>query len=332
MSTIKDLTILGSGPCGIYAAFCAGLRNMSGYLLEIKDEFGGQPLMLYRHKNVYDFPGVKEATGQQIVDMLWEQYLPQSKKIIPKSNAVISHIIEKKDYFQLLFVDGLKIDTKNILIATGNGAMLPRTLNLENEEHYLNIDYFVKDIEKYRDKKIVFLGGGDSAVDWANHFLENNITDDVSIVHRRRVFRAKENNVDNLLTNGIKVYKNYTIEKLIGEENKCFQILIKNNDSLLDKLLSVDYLIVQYGLTNSYGIISTIPGLQWNKGKILVNSGQHSSKKGIFAVGNSCYYEGKDYILSSSIGESATAITNIYKRNNPNHKGIFYSSSVLNKK
>ena len=70
---IYDITIIGGGPVGLWAAFYAGLRGMTVNIIESLSELGGQPAILYPEKKIYDIPAFPQTTGAELTENLLTQ-------------------------------------------------------------------------------------------------------------------------------------------------------------------------------------------------------------------------------------------------------------------
>ena len=188
-----ELVIVGAGPIGIFASFYAGMRDINSVTLESSDHYGGQLTDIYPEKPIYDIPGIKEIKAKDLVEQLYNQYLPYKDKVEIKYNQDIKSCELKDDYF-VLNVNNEVIETKTILLTSGNGNFNPRRLEVDGVKECKNIFYKLESLQKYKGQNIVVLGGGDSALDWAN--MLTNVANTVTIIHRRNEFRAHESSLE----------------------------------------------------------------------------------------------------------------------------------------
>jgi len=305
-----DIVIIGAGPIGIYASHLAALHNLNGVLLEARDNVGGQLTNLYPDKDIIDVPGFERVTARGLI----EQFIKQRES---KENKLPIHLMESVSNFQEI-EGGYEVitpletyQTKTILIVSGMGTFTPRKIGLENEDNFKNIAYAVKDKNAYQGKKVVVLGGGDSAVDLT--LMLEKLTSEISIIHRREEFRAQGSSVDELKASSAKIYIPYVPTKLIGEGDKLTAIEISKVDAskkiVPDTSITIelDNLIVNYGLIsgpNKFELEKTGPYIN-------VKDCYQTSKDNIFAIGNCVNYPGKVRNITCGLGEAVVAITKI---------------------
>ncbi|AGM25277.1 NAD(P)/FAD-dependent oxidoreductase [Spiroplasma chrysopicola] len=311
---MKDLLIIGAGPVGLYAWSCAGLMGLSGYIIEGNSVPGGQPAELFPDKAIYDLPGIDKITGQDFVNNLLAKTEKYCGKITLLLETKVVELTEINDGFAVKLTNNTVIKVKTILITTGNGVFTPIKLEqLDSSFTYQNLTYQITNPTQYHNKTIAILGGGDSALDWANHFVEEKITPHVTIVHRREHYRAKDSSVEKLKQNQIKEYKNYHIEAITTNGDLITEMnLIHNADNSLIPLRA-DYYLVQYGAKIMPSIISQWPLTFTRTNKIIISPSGQTSHPRIFAAGNIATYEGKYYNMATGFGESINALYNITK-------------------
>ena len=309
-----DIVVIGGGPVGLYAGFYAGIRGLNGLVLEAGNEVGGQAINFFKDKPVYDFPGMNKTTGKGLINALKKQIHTVKDRIEIKTNSLIQEYQKIEDGFKVKVNDEW-IKTKTICISVGPGTAIPRKLEIKEEEKY-NVSYFVKDLNKFKNKNVVIFGGGDSAVDWSNQIKEFS---NVSLVHRRDVFRAKARSVEQL-DQGVNIYTNSFVSSLDDSV-----VTLENQDGKNIKL-KYDEILVQFGVITSFGEIKNW-GMEFAKGKIKVDGWQRSTIPGIWAVGNACWYEGKIDVIASGLGNVVSAMASIATYINPKASPIFYSTN-----
>jgi ferredoxin/flavodoxin---NADP+ reductase len=320
-----DVTIIGAGPVGMYAAFYAALRKLKVKIIDALPELGGQLQALYPEKFIYDVPGFKEIKAADLIKNLKEQMDSVGDQIDIVLNERVEYV-RRNDASDILEIctDQLCHYTKTILVTAGKGAFQARTLGVEGEEGYTNIHYFVNDMNKFKDKKVAIFGGGDSAVDWAN--MLNDVAKEVSIIHRRDSFRAHEHSVDLMMNSKVNVLTSYSLETIEGSNGLVQKISLKGKDDA--KELEVDDVIVLYGFLSSLGPIETWD-LTLEDKALVVNSFQQTNISGVYAAGDACTYEGKVKMITCGLGEATVAVNSAYGFIYPNKKNAPVFSSAL---
>jgi ferredoxin/flavodoxin---NADP+ reductase len=314
---MKDLTIIGAGPVGLYASHYATLRGVSVDIIDSNSQVGGQLSMVYPDKLVHDLPGYKEIKAKDFIQALVDQVdFEHNKNVTLHLNEEIEKIDKAKDHF---VIKGTKntYESKAVLITVGNGMFAPRLIGLPNEKDFKNIYYSVQDIDQFKNKTITVLGGGDSALDWALMF--EPIAKAVNIVHRRDAYRAKEDSVAKLDKSKVKQYMNYSVEALKGTKDQAKELVIKNNETKKEETLKQDCILVNYGNITKL-----------DKGPQGINADRvgATNVEGVFACGNATNYEGKQKLVTTGLGEVPTVMAAIKGFIDPSSKGKIFLSSM----
>ncbi|MDY0278729.1 MAG: NAD(P)/FAD-dependent oxidoreductase [Acholeplasma sp.] len=321
---MDELIIIGAGPMGLYGGFAAGLRGIKGKILESSYTYGGQVSALYAEKKIYDIPGFINLRGQDFVEKLYEQYKKYEELFPLELNTEVKEIIKQEDHF-LINTNRGAFYSKKILIANGGGKFTPKRLECENALEQDNILYTVSNLEQFKDKNVVILGGGDSAADWA--LMLADIAKDVKLVHRRDNFRAHQATIDEYLAKGQKTLTPFVAKSVNGDPT-VKQIVLENVNDKSELVLDVDYLLVFYGVDNSKTNVSSW-GIDTNEDGIVVGTNMKTNIPGIYAVGNSVTYPGKLKMIVTGLGETGTAIGEITNELYPNRKNNNIYSSLL---
>lgn len=326
-NNVFDITIIGGGPVGLFTAFYGGMRNAKVKIIESLPQLGGQLSALYPEKFIYDIAGFPKIRAQQLIENLKEQMQVFQPTICLEE--AVEHIEKQADgNFKITTNQAIHF-SKSIIITAGNGAFQPRKLELEDAVQYegKNLHYFVDNMNKFKDRKVAILGGGDSAVDWA--LMLEPIAEKVTLIHRRDKFRAHEHSVELLMNSTIEVKTPYIPSELIGSEN-IHQIILEHTKSQEKEGIDIDDLIVNYGFVSSLGPIKEW-GLSIEKNSIIVNSKQETNIPGIYAAGDICTYDGKVKLIASGFGEGPTAVNNAKAYIDPSAKvQPMHSTSLFN--
>ena len=303
---VYDVLILGGGPVGCFAAYLANDKGLKTVLVESTNQLGGQPINLFAQKNITDYPGFASINAKQLVDNLVNQLKHHDEIDIFLNKQLIS-FKNQNGICNFVFNDGLIIETKFLIIATGNGSFFPNLLQIPGSENNKKLHYIVQPYEEYNDKKVIILGGGDSAVDWANN-LANKTTADISIIHRRDIFRANGENVKLLSKNNVDILLNKECLKINDKT-----LFVKDNLSKIEESISFDNIIIQYGQKINNTLIEPIlKNVEHNVGnKIIVNRNQQTNIDNIYAIGNACTYMNRPNMIITGHGEAAVAINDI---------------------
>lgn len=322
-----DILVVGAGPVGIFAAFNAGMRRLKGAVIEALPYTGGQLTTLYAEKPIFDSPGIPFILAKDLVKSLLDQHSRFIGEFPIHLNQVILSIENKEDHY-VVKTTNHTFETKTILFTSGNGTFEPRKIDMPGKESS-NILYRVSDLNSFKDKEVLILGGGDSALDWG--VMVKDVAKKATLIHRRAEFRGHEETLEIFKTKGhVKVP--YTIEKLNVVDNKVVSLDIVNKDTNEKETVTCDYIIVNYGLLPSKNAYDSV-GVEIENNSIKVTPNMASTKKGIFAAGNCVIYPGKMKTISTGFGEAATAINSINGYLNPGKaNAVVYSSALLGAK
>lgn len=300
-----DVTIIGGGPCGLFASFYAGLRGMSVRIIDSLSELGGQLAALYPQKYVYDVPGFPKVLAKDLAKGLIEQGLSYNAEVVLEATA--DKLIKDDEGYTIVTSDGIEYPTRAIIIAAGAGAFQPTKISVAREDDFCGgkgIYYGVKEKQEFADKKIVIVGGGDSAFDWVINLWD--VANHISLVHRRDGFRAHEESINEAKSLGLQMKLFYVVKELHGDD-KLTGITIENTQTKETEFVEADALCVNIGFKSSLGPIKEW-GVEVEKNQIKVNNHFETNLPGIFAVGDVASFEGKLKLIATGVGEAATAV------------------------
>ncbi len=317
---MKDLIIIGAGPVGLYAGFCAGLRKLDAMILESSYETGGQ-LSLYQEKDILDVPGFTSIKAKDLGQALLKQYKTYEKDVPLHIGEDVLEIQKTETHFEVKTDKG-NYQSKKILIANGGGKFSPRLVEgLEAS----NLYYHIYKVSEFHGQNVAVLGGGDSAVDWAIALLEE--AKSVTLIHRREEFRAHQSSLDIFKQRGGKIITNHIVWEYVMDERHITSLKLMCNADECVRAIKVDAVCVFFGLAKTK--VNYAPWqVEFDHKGIRVNQEMESSIKGIYAVGNAASYEGKQDMLTSGFGEVVTAIGAINFAIHPEQKVPRYSSML----
>lgn len=311
---LYDITIIGAGPAGLFTAFYGGMRQAKVKIIESLPQTGGQLAALYPEKNIYDVAGFSKIKAADLVANLEKQAMFFDPTIVLEQ-AIESVERMEDESFKLTANNGELHYTKTIIITAGNGAFTPRRLNIGNSEAFegINLHYHVTDMNRFKDKQVALLGGGDSAVDWA--LMLEKIAAKVTLIHRRDQFRAHEHSVEQLKQSSVEVITPYAAAD-VTTTDQIDQLMIQEVKGENQILLEVDDIICNYGFISSLGPIKDW-GLDIEKNSIVVNTKMETNIPGIYAAGDVTTYPGKVKLIATGFGEGPTAVNNAMQYMNP---------------
>jgi thioredoxin reductase (NADPH) len=327
-NAVFDIAIVGAGPTGLFGAFYAGLRGMSVLLIDSLDVLGGQLTTLYPEKYIYDVAGFPKVLAKDLVAQLVEQAMHANPTIALGQQVSTLEQDEASGLYTIHTAD-TPWRAKTIVLAAGVGAFQPKTLALPNAAEYRGrgLHYFVKTIATFRDQRLLIVGGGDSAVDWANALA--GVAADVTLIHRRDQFRAHEHAVAQMRQGPTRIHTFHEL-KAIGGSGKIEHAIVYDNRTKDEKHLVLDAVLVNIGFVSSLGPLAHW-GLNVEGGQISVDSMMQTNRPGIFAAGDVTTYPGKLKLIATGFGEAATAINyakhfldpkaNIFPGHSSNMKG-----------
>ncbi|MBK8734840.1 MAG: NAD(P)/FAD-dependent oxidoreductase [Saprospiraceae bacterium] len=322
-----DLLIIGAGPCGLFTVFEAGLLKLKCHLVDYLPLPGGQLTEIYPKKPIYDIPGYPSVIAGQLVENLMEQIKPFSPEFTLGERA---ESLEKVDNDFILTTHlGTKIKAKAVCIAGGLGCFEPRKPPLPEIGNFEDkgVDYIVKDPEKYRGKKLVIAGGGDSAIDWT-YFLAD-ICEELTLIHRRTEFRAALEMVEKVVhlaeQKKIKLITESEVTKLEGRHS-LESLTVHTPEG--DQTISANYFLPLFGLSPKLGPIADW-GLNLDKNAITVDTLDYSTNiEGIFAIGDINTYPGKLKLILCGFHEATLMVQSVFKIVNNGKKPSFKYTTV----
>lgn len=282
-SDLYDITIIGAGPAGLLAAFSAGMRQMKAKVIERLPEPGGQLVVLYPDKYIYDAPGHSKILAKDLVAELYKQ----SRTFAEPTFCFEEHarLLQRQDERFILKTDRGEHHTRTVLIAAGIGAFSPHKLNAPGvEDDKPGIHYYVKDSSRFRGHNVLIVGGGDSAADWALAVAE--VAKKVTLIHRRDQFRAHESSVARLTQLSVEVRTFHELKHVYGE--RCVEgVRIYDNRTGREEDLPADDVIIAIGFKADLGEIR-----YWNLSMdeqlrhIRVNPRMETNIPGVYAAGD----------------------------------------------
>ena len=297
-----DLVIVGAGPAGLFGAYYAGFRGLSVTVVDSLPELGGQVTALYPEKAIYDVAGFPVVTGRQLVAQLVEQ--AESAKPTYVLGRTATGLSTGEDGVLLTLDDGSEIHAKVAILTAGIGTFTPRALPAGDGWEGRGLVFFVPSFEEFRDKRVVIVGGGDSAFDWASAL--SDIAASVALVHRRDAFRAHAATVEAVKAGPTQIITNAQVTEIRGGDT-IEEVDVTTPEGT--QTLQADAVIAALGFIADLSVLKSW-GLEFNKRNIAVDSAMRTNLPRVFAAGDLVEYDGKVRLIAVGFGEVATAVNN----------------------
>ena len=334
-----DVAIVGAGPAGLFAVFELGLLDIKAHLIDILPKIGGQCAELYPEKPIYDIPGFPIVNGQELVDNLEKQIHPFGPTFHLGEMVESLETLGDSEHpkFRVRTDAGTIVECKCIVVAAGGGSFQPKKPPIPHIGDYegRSVFYSVRRIEQFRDRRVVIVGGGDSALDWVLNLQP--VARRITLVHRRDSFRAAPHSVNamhELVASGKMDFLLGQATGLKGADGRLSAVTLrKETGDIVD--VETDDLLPFFGLTMKLGPIG-----EWglNLHENLIPTGTQTfetSTPGIFAIGDIITYPGKLKLILSGFHEGALAAQRIHHYVYPEKRLVFQyttSSTSLQRK
>jgi len=330
-----DVVIVGAGPTGLFAVFELGLLDIKAHLIEILPRAGGQCSELYPEKPIYDIPGHPMITGQGLVDNLLAQIEPFHPTFHFEQMVTTLEVLgtSQAPAFRVGTDSGKIFECKAVLVAAGGGSFQPKKPPIDGIDAYeeKSVYYAVRKMDHFRDRNVVILGGGDSALDWTLNLQP--IAKKLTLVHRRDDFRGAPHSVKamrDLVAEGKIDLKIGQIQGLTGANGELSAVTCKGNDGSLTEI-PCDRMIPFFGLTMKLGPVADW-GLNLNENLVPVDTAHFETNiPGVFAVGDINHYPGKLKLILCGFHEASLAAQKAHRYVYPDKRLTFqYTTSSTN--
>jgi len=307
---IRDITIIGGGPTGLFALFYAGMRQVTAQIVDALPEAGGQLSALYPEKYIFDVAGFPQILAKDLVRALVEQNRRFTGAM--HLGQRITGLEKDGDHF-VLVTETERFPTRSIVVAAGIGAFSPRRLPqaCAGPWYGRGIYDIVTNPDDFRGRRVVIIGGGDTAFDWGVQLLPR--ASSVAIVHRSDRFRAHDATVNEyraaVTTGRASLFTFHELHDIVcrsGPE-RFSHILLRDVKSKEVRELEVDVVLPMLGFVSDMGVIAEW-GLTLMKDEIVVNSQMETGKAGIYAAGDVTTYPGKLKLIATGFSEAAIAV------------------------
>ncbi|MCW2923540.1 MAG: FAD-dependent pyridine nucleotide-disulfide oxidoreductase [Thermoleophilia bacterium] len=316
-SDVADVTIIGGGPTGLAAAYYAGHREASVRIIDTLPELGGQVMAMYPEKHIFDVAGHPKIKASELVRLQVEQASQFDPEVVLEEDCETLEHLDAPDepsgqLVRLRGASGREYLTRTVIVTAGHGAFEPRRLPIEGIERWNHhgLHYLVKRTAEFAGKRVVIVGGGDSALDWTLG-LQDVVAHPITLVHRRDRFRALEHSVTQMraLVEEGKVDLRVPCEvTAIHGSDHVQSVTIANSEDGTEEIVECDALITLLGFKSALGSIANW-GLEFHSKKAITvdPASMETNLPCVFAAGDVAGYDGKITLITIGMGEAAIA-------------------------
>jgi thioredoxin reductase len=301
-----DLVIVGAGPAGLTAGVYARTRKLNTLIIDATGA-GGQLASLYPEKSIDNYPGYVMTDAGHLSDALIHHATSMGCEVREHERAL--GVDDKNDHL-LVRTDKGEYETKALILAIGAGLFKPKKLGVPGEDKFQGkgVYYKLPDKETLAGKDVIFVGGGNSALEMALLACEKAAT---CLVHRRDTFRADEAIVERVHKSNIETILNAEIVELKGTDH-VESVVIKQGTPAKLVERKADAVVINIGTANEPEDLRKW-GVDLEEGLIKVDTDMRTSRRGVFACGDVVAYKGKYKQIVVACGEAAIASNSAYK-------------------
>ena len=292
-----DVLIVGAGPAGLYGAYYAGFRGLTTTVVDVLPQPGCQVMALYPDKEIRDVAGSPAIRGRDFVAALVEQAAAYDPTYLLGRQAVTLTPDN-----EVTLDDGTVVRARAIVLTSGIGTPTPRPLECGAEWVGTGVSYFVLDPAVHEDQDVVVVGGGDSALDWAD--LLAPIARSVTLVHRRSTFRGHAATLDRVRSHS-RIHTDTRVVALDGTDRLEKATLRSKTGE--ETVIPADHVIAALGFISDLGPLRDW-GLTLAGRSVAVDRSMRTNLPGVYAAGDLTDYAGKVKLMSVGFGEVATAV------------------------
>ncbi|MFM1524798.1 MULTISPECIES: NAD(P)/FAD-dependent oxidoreductase [Helcococcus] len=307
-----DLVIVGAGPAGMTAAIYGVRANLSVLLLD-KLAPGGQ---IINTNEIENYPGVGKLGGADLAMQMFEHCMELGVEFDYKTVNKIE-LLENNNKLIYTEEDEEVIEALTVIVATGTRS---RTLNIKGEEEYKGSSISwcaICDGAKYRDKDVVIIGGGNSAVDEGTYLA--GITNSLTIVTDFEL-TADPVSCDYIKSlDNVKVYTNKKVTEFIGDGEKLSGVkFVDKEDESKETIIETDGVFEYIGAIPSTEFIRSL-GITEDHGYIEADERMKTSVPGLYGAGDCISKHLRQVVTATADGaiaaQEASAYIKDLKRN-----------------
>jgi thioredoxin reductase len=304
---IWDVIIIGAGPAGLSAALFTRMRRMSTLLLETAVA-GGQLASLYPKKPVHDYPSYAYIMGEDLGKNFVDQAHHMGAEIHEGEHVTGVARDEEANLIRVVSAKA-QYEARSVLVATGGGAFEPRKINKPGEAELRGkgVFYGMPDLEASRGKRVLVIGGGDSALESALSIKE---TAEVTLIHMLDKWQGMDSYVEEVQQSRIRSMLETETVEILGD-GKVERVVVKHKKTGEIEELPIDVVSINIGYLMDTKIVRQW-GLALEGNQIRVDNLMNTSVKGIYSCGDIATYPGKYKLLITACSEGAAAANTAY--------------------
>ncbi|MGZ4173625.1 MAG: NAD(P)/FAD-dependent oxidoreductase [Candidatus Limnocylindrales bacterium] len=313
LDEVRDITVIGAGPVGLTTAFWAGMREADARIIDSLPELGGQLTTLYPEKWIFDVPGHPKVLARDLVELLRVQAVEQFDVPVHLETTAerISWEGTDEDRVVVLHTDRGELRSRTVIVAGGHGAFEPKRLPGYDMTPWegRGAHYLVGEKSAFAGKRVMIVGGGDSACDWVVNLLDT--ASEISLVHRREGFRAHEVTIGQVLEahdrGDVALHVPFQIKQVLGDSGIERVVLFHSEDEAHEIEVEVDAILLQLGFKTALGPLKEW-GFEVVKGALVVDLLMKTSLERVWACGDITTFDGKLKLIATGFAESAIAV------------------------
>ncbi|ASN03917.1 NAD(P)/FAD-dependent oxidoreductase [Virgibacillus necropolis] len=308
---IYDVTIIGGGPAGLFSTFYSGMRAMKTKLIDFQPQLGGK-VNVYPEKIIWDIGALTPVTGEKLMEQMIEQASTFDPEIVLNEKIIKVEKPSEEQLFILTAANGNKHISKTVILAVGGGILKPIKLNMQGADRFevTNLHYVIQSLNKFKNKDVMILGGGNAAIDWAVEL--EPVAKSVKIVHRRDQFDCHESQLTHVKKSTIQIHSESTVKQLVSTQDntKINSVLVKNNKTGKSSQIKVDDVIISYGFERELSFIKDSPLDIELINDYFINGTAKSqtSIDGLFAAGDILAFDGKVHLIAGAFTDATNAV------------------------
>ncbi len=307
----SDILIIGAGPVGLFAAFYAGYHKLSAKVLEALPLVGGQLAAFNPQKTIRDLPGFTTIEAAEFIQRLHRQATQFGEDVAILLNRQAESLSVEDEVIVVKDQRGEAHRGRRLLVATGAGALHPNKLDIPSvrqlEGH--GVHYFMPERSRLRDKRILIVGGGEIAVQWALNLQD--WAKQITLITQQDQLDAPPSQVAALQAGRVDIRLHCILKNVTG--NRRVESAVIEDIHTEERLdLDVDVVLVAQGFRLNNDFLRAL-GVNMNQGRIIVDGAMRTSQPGVYAIGNIAWIQDGQPTdsLIAGLGQAATAILHV---------------------